>query len=167
VVKINLNIMNNVKKFLEEHDIKYVWHEHPAVYTCEEAEKYCSHIPGVPAKNLFLRDQKGKKFFLFVTPAQKRIDLKKLAEKMETKKLSFASPERLKEKLGLEPGSVSPFGLLNDSEGEVAAYIDKEIAEADTVNFHPNVSIASIELKKEMFEKFLNSIKNRVEFIEM
>jgi Ala-tRNA(Pro) deacylase len=157
----------NIKEFLEENNIEYIWHEHPAVYTCEEAEKHCSHIPGLAVKNLFLRDKKGKKFFLLITTAEKRVDLKKLGEIIGINKVSFASPDNLKDKLGLEPGAVSPFGLLNDKNNEVGLYIDNEVMQANIVSFHPNVNTASIELSKEMFKKFTNSIDHEVNIVKI
>lgn len=97
----------NIERFLRSNGIDFVLHEHPAVYTCEEAEKYCGDIPGLSCKNLFLRNKKHDRYFLVILPATKKADLKKLSE-AAGEKLTFASPEELKDKLGLEPGSVSP-----------------------------------------------------------
>lgn len=150
----------NVETFLQSHQITYNLYEHPAVYTCEEAEKYCGDIPGLACKNLFLRDKKKKRYFLLILPAQKRSDLKEFAKVVGEEKVTFASSGDLMEKLGLEPGSVSPFGVVNDMKNEVELYIDKEVADADIVSFHPNRNTATLELSKEMFHKFLQSIKN-------
>lgn len=145
--------------FLENNGIKYVLHEHPAVYTCEEAERLCAHVSGVGCKNMLLKDKKGTTFVLLVTLAEKRVDLKRFAEIVGVNKVTFASPDELKEKLNLEPGAVSPFGLLNNANGDVELYVDKEVCNADIVSLHPNRNTASIELSKEMFEKFLISLK--------
>ena len=102
-----------------------------------------------------------------VVPASKRADLKKLAEIFDEKKLSFASGEVLMEKLGLEPGSVSPFGLLNDEEQEVEVFIDKDLYEADIVNFHPNINTASVEIQREMFHKYLDGLPHKINVIEV
>src|SRR3990167_8246235 len=110
--------MTHVEDFLKSHNIQYALHEHPAVSTCEEAEKYCGDIPGLACKNLLLRDKKGRRYFLFVLPAEKRADLKQIGEIVGEKRVSFANAEALKEKLGLEPGAVSPFGLLNDKKAK-------------------------------------------------
>lgn len=126
--------MNPVEKYLQDKKIEYKKHEHPPVYTCEEAEKYCGDIPGIASKNLLLRDEKKKRYFLVILPDYKQADLKQLAKTFGISKIMFAKPENLKEKLGVEPGSVSPFGLINDTEAEIEVYIDKDINEADIVS---------------------------------
>ncbi len=156
--------MNNIEQYLTANQIKYVLYEHPAVYTCEEAEKYCGDILGLPCKNLLLRDKKKRRYFLLIFPAKKRADLKKISETVG-EKVSFASPEQLKEKMGLEPGAVSPFGLVNDKNHEVEVYVDKEVYDAEIVSFHPNRNTASLELTGEMFHKFLQVVKNSVHIV--
>lgn len=158
--------MTNVEEYLQDNQIKYVLHEHPAVYTCEEAEKHCGDIPGLACKNLLLKDKKGRRYFLIVLPAEKRADLKGIGKTVGESKVSFASPEALKEKLGLEPGAVSPFGLLNDKNHEVEVYVDEKVYNADIVSFHPNRNTASLELTGEMFRKFLQAIENKVHVIK-
>lgn len=148
----------NVQNFLKEHNIEFTLHEHPAVYTCEEAEKHCGNIPGIACKNLVLQDKKGLRYFLLVLPAKKQTDLKKFAGFVNVSKVTFASGEMLKEKLGLDPGSVSPFGLLNDEKKEVELYLNQEVANADIVSFHPNVNTATLALSQAMFRKFLQAI---------
>lgn len=155
-------IMMPVEKFLTSQHIDYVLHEHPAVYTCEQARKYCAHIPGLACKNLLLMSRKSEKYFLIILPAEKRADMKHIARILDEKQLAFADPAALKNKLGLEPGAVSPFGLLNDTKHEIEVYIDKEVHEADILSFHPNRNTASLELSKNMFRKFLQIIKNKI-----
>jgi Ala-tRNA(Pro) deacylase len=92
--------------------------DHPAVYTCEESDRLCPKMPGSGTKNLFLRDNAGKRHFLVVVEKDKSVDLKKLKEIIGVSKLGFASEERLKKHLGLTPGSVTLLGLVNDSEGK-------------------------------------------------
>ena len=159
--------MISVEQFLKSNDIKYILHNHPAVYTCDEAEKYCGNIPGVACKNLFLRDQKCIRYFLVILPAKKQTDFKKFAGLAGVDKVTFADSESLKEKLGLKSGAVSPFGLLNDKNQEVELYIDSEIYNADIVSFHPNVNTASLELTKEMFHKFLQVINHKNNVIDL
>ena len=158
--------MNNVKKFLSENNIEYVLHEHHAVYTCEEAEKHCGNIPGISCKNLLLRNKKGTRYFLAILPAEKQTDLKKFAEIVGENRLSFAGGDILKEKLGLESGAVSPFGLINDTDNTVELYIDRDVYDADIVGFHPNVNTATLELSKEMLHKFLQVIGHKVNIID-
>ncbi|MBI5152067.1 prolyl-tRNA synthetase associated domain-containing protein [Candidatus Peregrinibacteria bacterium] len=159
--------MTDVEQFLKSNQIEYVLHEHPAVYTCEEAEKYCADIPGLACKNLLLRDPKGERYFLAILPAKKRLDLKKLGDIVGIKKITFATHEALQEKLGLETGAVSPFGLINDKNNEVELYIDEELYNADIVSFHPNVNTASLELSRDMFHKFLEKINHKVNVITL
>jgi Ala-tRNA(Pro) deacylase len=160
-------IMNDVNQFLSANNIEFTLHEHPAVYTCEEAEKHCGDIPGIACKNLLLRNKKGKRYFLVVLPAKKQTDLKKFANIVGENKISFASSELLKEKLGLEPGAVSPFGLINDTNKSVEVYIDSDIYNAETVSFHPNVNTATLELSKDMFRKFLRAIEHKITVIDL
>lgn len=158
--------MNNVNQFLLENNIDFTLHKHPAVYTCEEAEKYCSNIPGIPSKNLLLRNKKANRYFLLVLPATKKTDLKKF-EKLVGEKISFANSEALKEKLDLDPGSVSPFGLINDTTKSVEVYIDSDIYNGDIVSFHPNINTETLELSKDMFHKFLQVIDHKVNIINL
>lgn len=158
--------MTNVEDYLKSKGIKFTLHEHPAVFTCEEAKKYCGDIPGLACKNLLLRDKKGKRHFLVLLPATKRTDPKKFAKIVGESKISFASTEALMDKLGLEIGAVSPFGLLNDKKNEVEVYIDKDVYDANIVSFHPNRNTASLELSGEMFHKFLKSIENITKIID-
>ena len=159
--------MIDVEKFLNDNDIEYELHEHPAVFTCEEAEKHCANVPGVASKNLFLRDEKKQRYFLVILDAQKRADLKKLGEIFDAKRISFANPDELKEKLGIEPGAVSLFGILNDIDAKVELYIDRDFYEQPIVNFHPNRNTASVALTNEMLLKFLNVIPQEANIVEI
>jgi Ala-tRNA(Pro) deacylase len=158
--------MTPVEQFLTENGIEYTLHEHPAVFTCEDAERECANVPGIAGKNLFLKGKKTGTFFLVILPATKRADLKKIAETVG-EKISFASPEALMEKLGLEPGSVSPFGLLNDTNKKVQLYIDGDILASSIVNFHPNKNTASLELSQIMFQKFLETVGYTIHTINL
>ncbi len=159
--------MINVEQYLDAMQVSYTLHEHKAVYTCDDMDELDEGIPGLACKNLLLKDQKSKRFFLFVLPAIKKADLKKVCEIVEEKKVSFANADNLREKMGLEPGSVSPFGLLNDEHAEVQVYIDEEVYHADVVSFHPNRNTASLELTSEMFRKFLNSLRHKINIIKL
>lgn len=158
--------MNNVTQFLSDHNIDFTLHEHPPVYTCEEADEYCGGIPGMSCKNLFLQDNDAKNFFLLVLPAHKKADLKKFAQRVEKKKITFGSAEAMKKILNLEPGSVSPFGLINDINKAMKVYIDREVYDADIVSFHPNINTATLEISRDMFHKYLNSSAHHVQIIE-
>lgn len=152
--------MISVEEYLTSHGIVFKVHVHPPVQTCEELAQY--NIPGLACKNLFLRDQKKKRYFLVVLPADQRTDLKKLAEQVGDKKLSFVNPETMKQKLEVEPGAVSPFGLLNNAEEDVELWIHRDVMEAGVVHFHPNRNTASFVLTKEMFRLFLDSLRRPI-----
>ena len=149
-----------VENFLQENGIDFIKHEHEAVYTCEDAELHRGDLKGMSCKNLFLTNKKRDKFYLYILPANKKSDLKSLSEKVSESKLTFGNPEELKEKLGLEPGSVSPFGLLNETAGAVVLLIDREVSDSEVVSFHPNRNTATLEITKPMFQKFLRLLTN-------
>ena len=146
--------MKQVLDFLDQHDIAYTVYHHPAVFTVEEGKKQKIHIPGAHTKNLFLRNKEKTRFFLYSLLAEKRADLKQLAKRLNTSRLSFARPEYLWQYLKLKPGSVSPFGLLNDLEHRVEYLVDQELWNADLVGFHPNDNTATITLTRKDFHRF-------------
>lgn len=105
--------------------------------------------------------------YLVVVQAEKRVDLKGLAKKLEESKLSFGSPERMMHYLGLTPGSVSPFGLINDEEHLVHAIIDTDLLAQERVGFHPNVNTATLVLSSEDFKKYLASTRNTITYLQV
>lgn len=159
--------MNPVEYFLQSHHILYTRHDHPAVFTCEQAEIFHELVPGMPGKNLFLIDKKSGRIFLAILPVHKKADLKFLAHHFGVAKLSFGSPELLMQKMWLEPWSVSPFGLINNTENDIEVYIDTETYTAQLVNFHPNINTASLSLTNEMFHKYLEIIPHEIHTIDL
>lgn len=158
--------MVNVEEYLQAHQINFILHEHPAVYTCSELDSYIGAVSALACKNLLLKDQKGKRYFLFILPSSKKADLKKICELVGENKVSFASASTLMEKLGIEPGAVSPFVLLHDNKKEVELFIDEEVYQADAACFHPNRNTASLELTREMFHKFLQTINHKIKIFK-
>jgi Ala-tRNA(Pro) deacylase len=154
-----------VYELLDSLNIDYQKHTHPPVNTIEEAAPYWKDIPGAHCKNLFLRDAKGKRHFLVVLPGHKSADLKRLAAVIGSTRLSFASPRRLERYLGLEPGSVSVLGIVNDEENHVRVYIDREILDEEFVNFHPNINTVTLTIPTAGLRKFLESQGNEIGFI--
>jgi len=153
----------NIKKYLKNLEIDFKTFKHPAVYTCEQADKYCKNIK-MRCKNLFLCNRKKTRFFLIILPADKKLELQVLEEKFG-ENLRFASEESLKNILGLDKGSVSPFGLINDKNHEVKVLIDRDIWESEFAHFHPNINTETLELSKKDFHKYINSLDNDVEII--
>lgn len=145
----------SVLKVLDELGIAYTRREHPPVFTVEQAEKHWTDIQGAHCKNLFLRNKKGNRHYLVILLSRKQADLRGLNEKLNEDRLSFASPDRLNQYLGLEPGSVSPFGLINDRRKEVIVIVDQDLKNEDRVNFHPNVNTSTVGICAADFQRFL------------
>lgn len=150
---------------LAELSIPYECHEHPPVPTVEEAEKHWAGIAATHCKNLFLRNQKGNRHYLVILPHLKRVDLRAVADQIGDGKLSFASPDRLMKYLGLLPGSVSPFGLINDAGRAVRVVLDRDLKTAARVSFHPNVNTRTLVISGEDFQRFLSSTGHIVQYI--
>ena len=121
---------------LDELGIRTRTVQHPPVFTVEEAKALRGDLPGAHIKNLFLRNKKGE-MWLVVAEESRPIDLKALGERLGAGRLSFGSPERLMNALGVIPGAVTPFALINDRAGQVSVAIDKAVLEQDPVNCHP------------------------------
>jgi Ala-tRNA(Pro) deacylase len=145
--------------------IRYERYEHPAVFTAEEAAIHWAPLAGTKCKNLFLRNKKGNRHYLVILEISKAADLKQIVKFVGDDRLSFGSPERLMNELGLTPGSVSPFGLINDTDGSVRVLIDADLRGAERLIFHPNINTASIVVSWQDLEKFLESRKNPVNLI--
>ena len=156
---------NPVEEYLSALGIGYTRHEHPPVATVAEAEQYWGGIDALHAKNLFLRNQKGNRHFLAVLAFTRRGDLKGIGEVFGAGKLGFASPERLLTYLGLTPGAVSPFGLINDRTRLVEVAIDAAIRDAARVAFHPNVNTATLVLTGSDFRRYLAAVGHEVRWI--
>jgi Ala-tRNA(Pro) deacylase len=117
-------------------DIRAVTHRHEPAFTVEQGNKVWGAIPGIHCKNLFLKDAKGR-LWLVVAPAERRIDLKTLPARMGSARLSFGSAALLTEVLGIEPGSVTPFAVINDAARRVSVVLDAWMMEQSQVNYHP------------------------------
>jgi Ala-tRNA(Pro) deacylase len=153
-----------LKKYLENHSIKYQIYNHPAVFTVAEAKAIKEKFPAQHAKCLFLKDDKGK-FYLVGMKADKRLDTKALRKYLHVEKLHFASPEELKQELNLTPGSVSIFGMIYSK--NTILLIDKEVWEAKAVGFHPNINTATLVIDNENLKRYCNSLNCKKEVIEI
>lgn len=137
----------DVYNFLKEKNISYEVDEHEAVYNMEELREVDLLYPEADAKNLFVRDDKKNNYYLISVKGDKRVDLKEFKEKYNTRRLSFGSSDDLFAIMNLTPGSVSPFGLLNDNDLKVTFYIDKEFVDMDMIGVHPNENTATVWIK--------------------
>lgn len=153
-----------VYEVLKELRIEYIKHEHPPVFTVEEANYYYKDVAGTRCKNLFLRNKKGDQHYLLVAEDSKSINIKELSQRLGTGLLSFASPDRLDRYLGLVRGEVSPFGLINDVQRHVQVILDKDFLEVEKINFHPNVNTVTLTLDYDDFEKYLDWTGHKIQY---
>jgi Ala-tRNA(Pro) deacylase len=156
-----------VEQRLQALGIAYECYEHPPVATADAAAEHWGGIDATHFKNLFLRNQKGSRHYLVIVEYTKRADLRRVAEQIGDGKLSFASPERLMTHLGLTPGSVSPFGLINDAAHSVRVALDQDLRSADRVSFHPNINTATLVISRADFMRFLEVCGNPVQFVSV
>ncbi|HJS19755.1 MAG TPA: prolyl-tRNA synthetase associated domain-containing protein [Anaerolineales bacterium] len=141
-------------QFLDASSFVYERIEHPAVFTCAEAELHGPDIPAVSTKNLFLCDKKARRFFLAVTACEKTVKLDGLAAQFGVPHLRFGSEENLFRLLGVRRGSVTMMGLVNDLEQQVELWIDAEIWQSETFLSHPLVNTATLVLSKPELKRF-------------
>ena len=166
-----------VLNFLREHDIPFTNYNHPEGKSIEEAKKWWKDDGSVHCKNLFFRNHKGNKHYLVCLHCDHDLDIHDLEHRLKASlvaqglpscgKLSFASTERMMKYLGLEPGSVSPFGLINDTNHEVHLFLDENIKEAPLLSFHPNDCRGTVVIKREDFERYLAIVGNTYEYISL
>lgn len=161
--------MEEILAKLKELNIKYEIKNHIPVYTIEEMDRLGKDFfnGACICKNLFLRDQKGKRHFLIVLPEEKRVELSKISEKINSTKLSFASSERLKKYLKVEPGSVTPLAIINDESNSVEMFIDEELKNEKLLGVHPNQNTSTILLTPEDLEKYIISCENSFSYIKI
>jgi len=139
---------------------------HPPVFTVEESKALRGQLPGGHVKNLFLRDKKGA-LWLVVAEEDRRVDLKALAQRIGAGKVSFASPERLMRHLGVAPGSVTPFGLINDREVEVRVVIDEALLAQDPVNVHPLTNDRTTAIAPKDLLRFIEACGHRPQVLDL
>lgn len=155
-----LNYLNNL-------GISYTYKEHPPVYTIEDMAKLGLNQQGEIAKNLFLRDAKGKRHFLIVLRHDKRVNFKALSVSLKTTALSFASAARLSKYLSLPKGSVTPLGILNDLNHEVEVIIDQDLKGLHKIGVHPNDNTATVWLSPADLEAIINREGNKIQYIAL
>jgi Ala-tRNA(Pro) deacylase len=140
--------------FLQKHGIATSTVEHPPLFTVEQSQSLRGEIPGGHTKNLFLKDKKDQ-IFLVVAEEDAAIDMKTLHKRIDSARLSFGKPELLSEFLGVVPGSVTPFGVINDTATRVTVILDSALLRHEKLNFHPLENTATTTIAREDFLAFL------------
>lgn len=154
-------------ELLKELNIQFEYLEHPEAPTIEIAKQYWQGHDATHCKNLFFRNHKGNKHYLVLLNCDANMDIHKIEKLLKQGKLSFASPERLMRHLGVTPGSVTPFGLINDTEQQVHIFIDETLTKSEKVSFHPCINTASLIIKREDLIRFIEARGNSYDWISL
>jgi Ala-tRNA(Pro) deacylase len=149
--------MSDIASFLNTQGISFVRHDHPPVFTCEEELQHVPESGAARTKNLFMRDRRGRRHLLLVTLCSKSVSIADFTETADADRLSFASPERLMKHLGVEPGSVTLLGLVNDASRAVEVYIDADVWAAPSIHAHPLRNDATLVLSHADVVRFLSA----------
>ena len=162
-----MNGQPKLYKILKELNIDFEYYEHPHVPTIEEAKKYWVDLKATHCKNIFFRNHKGNRHYLVILEHTQALNIHDLEQRLKQGKLSFASEKRMLKYLGLKPGSVSPFGLINDEGNHVYLFLDKNLRGSEKISFHPNENTASLVIDFKDFERFLEWTGNGFEYLEL
>ncbi|WP_410473274.1 prolyl-tRNA synthetase associated domain-containing protein [Faucicola mancuniensis] len=136
--------------------------EHEAVFNMAETVNIALHYPDAEAKNIFVRDDKKRNYYLITVKGDKKVNLKYFKEKYHTRSLSFASEQDLMAILGLQAGSVTPLGLINNTEHKVQFYLDQDfLDEPKLIGIHPNDNTATVWLKTDDLITLIEELRNR------
>lgn len=147
--------------------IPFDYYEHPEAPTIEIAARYYRGDDTTLCKNLFFRNHKGDRHYLVIMDSHYSMDIHDMEHRLHQGKLSFASPERMMKYLGVRPGSVSLFTLVNDNQHQVTLFLDKHLLAAKKVSFHPNDNTASLVITVDDMMKFIHMIGNPYEEVEL
>lgn len=159
--------IQTVYDWLDGHGIRYTAYTHPEAPTIEIARQYWRDDGSKHCKNLFFRNHKGNRHYLVSFDSEQALAIHDLEHRLRQGKLSFASQERMERWLGLRPGSVSPFGLINDPDNHVHLFLDANLRNYPAYSFHPNDNRATVVIPQEEFLQYLNLVGNTYEFIEL
>ena len=141
-------------------------HDHDPVYTVEESRHLHDSIPGGHCKSLFLRNKKGQAW-LVVCEEDTPVDLKALGQRLGAGRFSFGSPERLMERLGVVPGSVTPFALINDRAATVNVVLDQRMMRHERLNYHPLVNHRTTTIARDDLVRFIEACGHRPEILSL
>lgn len=144
-----------VYDFLQKCELPFLAYHHVETPTADHVAVLEASIRGRHCKNLFLKNSKGDQLFMLIAPHDQNVNLRAVARQIGSTRLSFADSQKMVELLGLEPGAVSPFGLLNDHERQLSILLEEALFEYDYINFHPNVNTATLSLDFNDFIHYL------------
>lgn len=147
--------------------IAFDYYEHPEAPTIEIAAQFYRGEGTTLCKNLFFRNHKGNQHYLVCLDCDQDMNIHDIEKQLHQGKLSFASEPRLMKYLGVTPGSVTPFGLINDTEHHVHVFLDRQLQQAERVSFHPCINTASLMVARADFERFLQYMGNPYEWIDL
>lgn len=153
-------------QYLKDHNIPFEITEHRAVYNMEELDSIDLPYPEGDAKNLFVRDDKKKNYYLITVKGDKRVNLKDFRKAHGLRPLSFASPEDLKKYMDLTPGAVTHLGLLNVEEAPITMYLDAEFKDS-IIGIHPNENTTTVWLQGDDLVTLLRENGCEVEIVEI
>ncbi|MDR6532219.1 Ala-tRNA(Pro) deacylase [Caulobacter rhizosphaerae] len=156
-MKTSMKTRADLLSFLDAHGVAHATLDHPPVFRVEEGLEIKAALPGGHTKNLFLKDAKGQ-LWLISALGETAIDLKRLHTVIGSARLSFGNAELMLETLGVTPGSVTAFGLINDTDHRVRFVLDAALAKADPVNFHPLSNDATTAVSQAGFRRFLAAL---------
>jgi Ala-tRNA(Pro) deacylase len=152
---------------LEALGIPYEAQYHPPTPTIEDVLRYWKDADALHCKNLFFRNHKGNRHYLVIFDCRQNLSIRQLELMLKQGKLTFASEKRMIKYLGVQAGSVSPFGLLNDHEKHVVVFVDKNLRKANRLSFHPNDNTCSVAISVNDFIRFMEEQGNRFEFLKL
>jgi len=162
-----MNDKTVVLETLDKLGIKYEAYEHPPVPSIEEALIYWKDIDATHCKNLFFRNHKGNRHYMVVFEHSQKLAIRDLEQKLKQGKLSFASEKRMLKYLDTIGGSISPFGLINDTENHTHLFLDENLLKADKLSFHPNDNTMTLVLTLSDFRLYLDWVGNTYEFLSL
>ena len=157
---------SDLLELLRKKGLDFQIHNHEPLFTVEDSENLRGKIDGAHTKNLFLKNKKDY-FFLFSCHENAVIDLKRFSKAIGAKNLSFANEKYLDKYLGIKPGSVSPFALLNDTYNDVSFYFDEILIKSELINFHPLINSTTITIKTRDFVAFILENKKKINIFSL
>ena len=162
-----MDAYQQVANRLQELGIPFDVVEHPPAFTTEQADSYIEGIEGVRTKSMFLTNKKKTQYYLLIMDDQKSLDMDLFKDLVSANGIRMASADSLFEKMQLPPGTVSPFGLLNNPERDIQVYFDKDIVSEDTMTFHPNTNEKTIFVATQDIFKFLTHLGYDYQILEL